>query len=574
MTENGGYIQKFDSEQCDLEIMRLWVHRTSKIAPIYRYLHVPAQREPHHPSHLLRGGAETVWFTKVICILCARRSSGLDVFGCDYFRENLSPLIAFDVIEHLNGNLNNPRLAFSFFQFARLNLNLVHSVSTFQLLLRSHCEIGLHDSVRLLFNYMRADGYLPDRSLIEFVVLTLANAGEFEFAKEILISESQVNSEKCGNFSPLLHNKFLSLLLKKNRVDEAVCFFRDYILKSQSFCWDTCTFNIVIRGLCQVGGVDRAFPFFNGMKNYGCLPDLVTYNTLINGLCGIGDVDRAQGLLREVQLLDRFSPDVVTYTSVISGYCKLGRMDEALNLMEEMISFRIPPTLVTFNVLINGFGKVGDMVSALKMYERMGRGGCLPDVVTFTSLIDGHCQSGDLDKGLKFWDDMNERKLYPNAYTFSIIIIALCKKNRLIEACEILRQLKWRTDIVPQPFIYNPVVDGLCKGGNLEQANAIAAEMEAKGCCHDKITFTILILGHCMKGRMLEAINIFNKMLAVGCAPDKITISSLTSVLLKAGMAKEAYRIQNAASQDSLAAMPSSEGTVPFRTNMEVPIAA
>ncbi|VFQ59068.1 unnamed protein product [Cuscuta campestris] len=553
--------------------MRLQVHRAQKIAHISRSFCGPAHSESRHPSHVAIAGAETVWFTKAICILCARNQSRLDVFGCDYFRENLNPMIAFAVIEHISGQLNNTRLAFSFFQFARLNLSLVHSVSSFQVLLMSHCELGLHDSVRLLVDYMRADGYLSDRSVVEFVVLTLANAGNFEVAKEILISESHVISNgRCGNFSHFLLNKFVSLLMKKNRVDEAVSFFTDYILRSQSYCFDTCTFNIVIRGLCQAGRVDNAFPFFSSMEKYGRLPDLVTYNTLISGLCGIGDVGRAQSLLREIHLLDRFSPDVVTYTSVVSGFCKLGRMDEAVNLMEQMISSGIRPTVVTFNTLINGFGKIRDMVSAIKMYDRMCLVGCPPDVITFTSLINGHCQSGDLDHGLKLWNEMNEKKLFPNAYTFSIVIHALCQKNRITEACKILKQLKWRSDIVPKPFIYNPVVDGLCKSGNLEQANAIAADMEEKGCHHDKITFTILILGHCMKGRMIDAVNIFNKMLTLGCAPDKLTINCFTSLLLKAGMAKEAYRIKNVAAKDSRDVKPSS-GTVLFN-NIELPIAA
>ncbi|CAH9074673.1 unnamed protein product [Cuscuta epithymum] len=563
MTKITGYTYKLGLEQRASERMRFQVHRALKFAPISRNFYAPAHSEPHHPFHAPLEGAETVWFAKAICILCVRHSSSLDVLGCDYFRQNLNSLIAFDVIEHISGKLNNPTLAFSFFQFARLNLNIVHSVSSFRLLLMSHCEIGLHHTVKLLFNHMRMDGYFPDRSIVEFVVLTLANAGSIEVAKEILISESHASNEKCGNICHFLHSKFLSLLMKKKRVEEAVSFFIDYILRSKNFCLDTFTFNIVIRGLCVSGKVDRAFPFLTGMENFGCLPDVVTYNTLINGFCSAGDVDRAQSLLREIHLLDRFSPDAVTYTSVISGYCKLGRMVEAVNLMEEMISFGIRPTLVTFNILINGFGKIGDMVSALKILERMSLVGCLPDVITFTSLINGHCQSGDLDLGLKLFDQMKERKLFPNTYTFSIVIHALCKKNRITEASEFLKKLKCRADIVPQPFIYNPVVDGLCKAGNLEQANAIAADMEVRGCCHDKITFTILILGHCMKGRMADAVNIFNKMVALGCTPDKLTISCFTSILLKAGMAKEAYRVKNYAS-----------GTVPYRNNIEVPIAA
>lgn len=171
---------------------------------------------------------------------------------------------------------------------------------------------------------------------------------------------------------------------------------------------------------------------------------------------------------------------------------------------------------------------------------------------------------------MKLWDEMNERKVSPNAFTFSILISALCKENRLNEACDLLRQLDWRKDIIPPPFVYNPVIDGFCKTGNLDEANAIAAEMEAKGCIHDKMTFTILILGHCMKGRTFEAIGIYNKMLSMGCGPDNITIHCLVSCLRKAGMAREAYEIEQNANNVCLS---SSESTRQFKSNLKILVA-
>ncbi|XP_060167789.1 pentatricopeptide repeat-containing protein At2g06000 [Lycium barbarum] len=542
--------------------MPLWVQRASNIFLISRHFHAHSSSKSY--------GLESIWFTKVVCLLCFHHSQqSLGVFSSDYFRRNLDPYIAFNVIQHINTNLNNPRLAFRFFEYSRINLNLVHSIGTFNLLLRSLCQMGFHDLAVLVFKYMKTDGYLVESSILDSVVLALANAGKFGFAKEILISQGELGSI----VRPFVHNSLLSLLMKRSRVDEAVDFFKDHILRPKTLFPDTCTFNIVIRGLCRVGGVDKAFEFFNDMQSFGCFPDIVTYNTLISGLCTVGQVDRARRLLTDLELQDGLSPDVVTYTSVISGYCKLSRMDEAINLMDEMITYGISPNVVTFNILINGFGKIGDMFSATNIYGRMCAVGYPPDVVTFTSLIDGYCRTGELDQGLKLWDEMNIRNMSPNLYTFSVLIGALSKENRLNEARELLRQLKLRDDIIPQPFVYNPVLDGFCKAGNLNEANVIAAEMESKGCCHDKITFTILILGHCMKGRMLEAMAIFDKMLSLGCVPDDITVSCLTSCLLKAGMAKEAYKVRLTSSKDLNTDLSSSKPSVPFRTSLDIPVA-
>ncbi|KAL2924720.1 hypothetical protein RDABS01_023049 [Bienertia sinuspersici] len=142
--------------------------------------------------------------------------------------------------------------------------------------------------------------------------------------------------------------------------------------------------------------------------------------------------------------------------------------------------------------------RLGNMTSASVMHEKMLFLGCAPDVVTFTSRIDGYCRIG--------------------------------QNNRLNEACDLLRLLKLRNDIIPQPFMYNPVIDGLCKAGKVDEANQVVSEMEQRKCKHDKYTFTILIIGHCMKGRMSEAIKIFDKMLSVKCIPDDVTVKSFAVV--------------------------------------------
>ncbi|KAI8558993.1 hypothetical protein RHMOL_Rhmol04G0139500 [Rhododendron molle] len=484
-------------------------------------------------NHAPHSNHSDVWVVKVLSTLCIQSSTtSLSGFHSDYLRNNLSPSIAFAVIRRLNGYHCNGKLAFDFFQFTRLNLNVTHSIATYNVLLWSLCQMDFHHLAKLVYEYMRVDGHLPDSSMLGLLVSSFAHAGNFGFAKQLL-SHAQLDNVEIRSS---VYNNFLTLLVRRNQVQEAVSFF-GHILKSQCYCPDTCTFNIAIRGLCRVGEVEKAFELFNDMGSFGCLPDVVTYNTLINGLSRVGEADRGLELLREVQSGNVFSLDVVTYTSVVSGYCKLGNMEMASSIYDEMISSGVKPSLITFNVLIDGFGKSGDMSSAHSTYEKMLCCGCLPDVVTFTSLIDGYCRSGKVDQGLRLLDEMNERYLAPNVYTFAILINSLCKENRINEARDLLRQLRLREAIVPKPFIYNPVIDGLCKAGNVVEANVVVAEMEAK---------------------------------------NAILINSHTPFLLlgTAGMPKEAYRIKQATWEGLNLEMSSLQRNIPIRTNMDIPVAA
>lgn len=507
--------------------------RTSTIAAI-AHIHIVANggSRPLDDGEVIYRYSNDFWFVKVVCTLFVRSHCCLDSF-VGYLSNNLTPGISFEVIRRLN----NPKLGLKFLDFSRINLNLIHSFQTYNLLIRNLCEMGLCDLATGVFDYMRSDGHFPNSSIIKLLILSFSKVGKFYGVKKLL---SGLLSEGF-TMKSMVYNSLLNDLIKQNKVDEAVIIFEEFVgLCSHP---DTCTFNILIRGLCQKGEVNKCFELFHGMGRYGCCPDVVTYNTLISGLCRVNEVDKGHELLMEVKLRGIFSPDVVTYTSVLSGYCKMGKMEEASSIFGEMISSATKPNIVTFNALIDGFGKVGDMVSAKSTFERMLSCGYFPDVVTFTSLIDGYCRNGEVNQGLKLWEEMNTRNLSPNVYTFAIIINSLCKENRLNEACQFLTQLKW-SHIVPKPFMYNPVIDGFCKAGNVNMANAIVAEMEEKKCRPDKVTFTILIIGHCMNGRMFEAISIFDKMLAIGCTPDDITVNSLSSCLLKAGMTNEALRIK------------------------------
>ena len=538
-----------------------WV-RASKVATAH--FHGLAQggggswSRPFNEKEVILNRNSEAWFVKVVCTLFVRFHLTDTCLG--YLSKNLTPSIAFEVVRRLD----NPKLGFKFFEFSRESLSLNHSFKTYNLLMRSLCQMGLYDSAKMVFDCMRSDGHLPDSWNVGFLVSSCAQEARFDLAKKLL---AEVQCDEVG-LSSFVYNKLLDELVKRNLVDEAVCLFREHMGLHSHL--DTCTFNILIRGLCRIREADKAFAIFNDMGSFGCSPDVVTYNTLINGLCRVNEVNRGHELLKEVQSRSELKPDVVTYTSVISGYCKLGKMEEASVLFDEMISSGIKPNPITFNVLINGFGKAGDMVSALTMHEKMIFLGYFPDVVTFTSLIDGYCRTGQVNQGLKLWHEMNARNVTPNVYTFAVLINALCKENRLHEARDFLRQMKCH-DFVPKPFMYNPVIDGFCKAGNVDEANKIMAEMAEKKCHPDKVTFTILIIGHCMKGRMFEAINIFNKMLSIGCAPDTITVNSLISCLLKAGMPNEAFRIKKTASEDLH--MSSLKRTIPLRTDMDIPMA-
>ncbi|KAI5431612.1 hypothetical protein KIW84_035699, partial [Lathyrus oleraceus] len=95
---------------------------------------------------------------------------------------HLTPSLTLQIIKRLN----NPQLGFSFFQFTKQSLNLSYSFWTYNFLLRSLCQQHQHDSAKLVYHSMRADGLLPDSRLLGFLVSSFAFVDRFDVSKEFL----------------------------------------------------------------------------------------------------------------------------------------------------------------------------------------------------------------------------------------------------------------------------------------------------------------------------------------------------------------------------------------------------
>ncbi|KAJ0011069.1 hypothetical protein Pint_34228 [Pistacia integerrima] len=133
---------------------------------------------------------------------------------------------------------------------------------TYYLLLRALCESGLHDVAKVVFDYMRSDGHLPNSSIIDFLVLSFTEVGKLDLVKELL---SQLPSEKIAMDS-FTCNSLLNLLVKQNKVNEDIFLFKEH------FRFDTWTLNIMIRGLCRIGEVNKAFEIFCNMESWNFIP--------------------------------------------------------------------------------------------------------------------------------------------------------------------------------------------------------------------------------------------------------------------------------------------------------------
>ncbi|KAJ6362349.1 hypothetical protein OIU78_002705 [Salix suchowensis] len=266
------------------------------------------------------------WFVKVVSTLFVN-SHSLD--AClNYLCEKLTPLIAFEVIKRFN----NPKVGFEFLEFSRLNLNVNHCYSTYNLLMRSLCEMGYHDLVNIVFDYMGSDGHLPDSTLLGFLVTWMAQASKFDMVKKVLTE------------------------VQGKEVNHGLQFWN--VMKTRNVSPTAYTYAVLINALCKENRLNEARDFLGQIKNSSIIPKPFMYNPVIDGFCKAGNVDEGNVILKEMEE-KRCKPDKVTFTILIIGHCVKGRMFEAINIFNRMLATGCAPDSITVNSLISCLLKAG-----------------------------------------------------------------------------------------------------------------------------------------------------------------------------------------------------------------------
>ncbi|KAI3853841.1 hypothetical protein MKX03_001169 [Papaver bracteatum] len=103
------------------------------------------------------------------------------------------------------------------------------------------------------------------------------------------------------------------------------------LLVSLGVVVNTCSFNILIKGLCKNDNVKEGFELLDEFPKQDCQPNAITYSTLMHCLCRNGRTDEAFKLLDRMEN-EGCGPDTITFSLLISGLGKQGRADEGVEL--------------------------------------------------------------------------------------------------------------------------------------------------------------------------------------------------------------------------------------------------
>jgi pentatricopeptide repeat protein len=441
------------------------------------------------------------------------------------FREYDSSSIVWDALA--NSYARSQMIHDALYILSKMNsLNMQISVSTYDSLLHG---LRMTDMALELFEEMEACGISHSEYSHSIIIDGLCKQDKVGEALSFL-----KEAREAGKFKPLgmSFNILMSALCNWGYVQPAKSFL--CLMLKYGLSPDRYTYSTLIHGLCKVGSIDEAVDLFERVTEEGMKLETVTYNSLINGY-------RLLGLTREIPKIIQFmryqgiEPDLVTYTILIAGHCESGDVEEGMKISKDILDQGLQLNIVTYSVLLNALFRKGLVYEAENLLSEIHSIGLDMDVIAYSILIHGYCKLGEIEKALQVCDVMcYSQKVMPTSLNHSSILLGLCKKGLLVEARWYLEHVASR-DQPGDVVLYNVVIDGYAKIGDIGNAVRLYDQIVVAGMCPTIITCNSLLYGYCKFGDLQDAERYFRAIQISSLRPTMVTYTTFMDALSEAG---------------------------------------
>ncbi|KAF5726924.1 pentatricopeptide repeat-containing protein [Tripterygium wilfordii] len=206
---------------------------------------------------------------------------------------------------------------------------------------------------------------------------------------------------------------------------------------------DIFSVNIVIKALCDMGILDKAYLFMVVMEKAGIRPDVFTYTTLLSAFYKINRGEIGDGIWN-LMVLKRCFPNLATFNVRIQYLVNGRRAWQANDVMALMQSIGIKPDEVTYNLVIKGFCQAGYLEMAKRVYSALHGNGYKPNVKIYQTMIHYLLKGGKFDLAYTMCKDCMNRNWFPNVDTIYTLLDGLKKSKQVDKAIFIMRLARRR----------------------------------------------------------------------------------------------------------------------------------
>uniref|UniRef100_A0ACD5ZHF6 Uncharacterized protein n=1 Tax=Avena sativa TaxID=4498 RepID=A0ACD5ZHF6_AVESA len=303
------------------------------------------------------------------------------------------------------------------------------------------------------------------------------------------------------------------------------------------------TYSIVMDCCRHSRRPDLGLAIFGRLLRMGLKTVQIIANNVLNFLCYTKSTDEAVNVLLHRMSELGCAPNYLSYSIVVKGLCDNGRSQQALDLLQLVVKEGVTCSLsvVQYNMVIKSFFKEGEVSKACNLFHRMPELGCAPSAFSYSIVAKGLCDDGRSQQAL----DLLQMAVKEggtcslSVVIYNTVIDGFFKEGEVSKAFHLFHEMK-KQGFMPNVVTYTSVIDASCKARAMDKAELFLRQMIDNGVQPDVVTYNSMIHGYSTLGQWKEASKMFREMKSQGLRPDIITWRSLITPLHKHGRHHEA----------------------------------
>lgn len=261
-------------------------------------------------------------------------------------------------------------------------------------------------------------------------------AGMFENAKHVFDAMPEWNCERTVRSM----NALLGACVYSGKFDEIDGLFKE-LPEKLKVKPDTVSYNTVIKGLSEMGALDKSISMVDEMEKNGLKPDLITFNTILDALYSNGKFDDGEKMWSRM-VSNSVVPDMRTYNARLTGLVNQGRIKEAVELFGQLGSQKVKADVFSYCALLKGYCKEDNLDEVKRWYGELVENDCVPDKVVYWTVVSFACEKGDYDWAFQLCQDIFKRKCIVDTILLQRVVDGLVKESKIAEAKQVVQMGK------------------------------------------------------------------------------------------------------------------------------------
>ncbi|XP_019225333.1 PREDICTED: pentatricopeptide repeat-containing protein At2g20710, mitochondrial-like [Nicotiana attenuata] len=267
--------------------------------------------------------------------------------------------------------------------------------------------------------------------------------------------------------------------------------------------------------ISKAHGLEAAEEYFASIPDN--LRSSYVYGALLNCYADAKSSIKAEGTMQKMR--DMGDANLLAYNVMMNLYAKMRDLEKLHSLVQEMEDKGIAGNVISYTIRLNAYASVPDVKEMEKLLIKMEENSLLIDWNAYAVVANGYIKAGDVEKASEVLKKCEHLSKGKNARLANESILSLYasmgKKN---DVYRIWNKLKNRGKVYSSSYV--SMISGLEKLDDIDGAEKIFAEWEAKEVYFDARIPNLLIALYCRKGQLGKAESIIERLLENGKRPN------------------------------------------------------